>query len=129
MAAYLLKAKELLGSLSSYIIRQIPRSQNAEADALARLTSAKDTDQLRFIPMETLHSPSNQIGEPHTVNCVITGDNWMTPVTRYLKDGVLLEDKKKPRLLKLKVARYMLYDNQLYKRGFSTLLLKCVDPE
>ena len=53
----------------------------------------------------------------------------MTPVTQYLKDGVLPEDKKKARLLKLKVARYTLYDDQLYKKGFSTPLLKCVNLE
>ena len=38
-------------------------------------------------------------------------DNWMTLVVQYLKDGVLPEDKKKARLLRLKAARYMLYDN------------------
>ena len=89
----------------------------------------KDIDQLKFVLMETLSSTSIQIGEPLTVNCVTTRDSWMTPVTQNLKDGMLPEDKKKARLLRLKVARYTLYDNQLYKRGFSTPLLKCVDLE
>ena len=53
----------------------------------------------------------------------------MTPIIQYLKDGQLPEDKKKARLLRLKVARYTLYDGQLYRRGFSTPLLKCVDLE
>ena len=53
----------------------------------------------------------------------------MPPVIQYLKDGVVLEDKKKARLLRLKAARYTLYNDQLYKREFSTLLLKCVDLE
>ena len=53
----------------------------------------------------------------------------MTLVTQYLKDGMLPEDKKKARLLRLKVARYTLYDDQLYKIGLSTPLLKCVDLE
>ena len=129
MAAYLLKAKKLLGSLSSYTIHQILRSQNAEADAFARLASVRDTDQPRFIPVETLHSLSIQTEEPHTVNCAAAGDNWITPIVRYLKNGVLLEDKRKARLLRLKVVRYTLYDDRLYKRGFSTPLLKCVDLE
>ena len=51
----------------------------------------------------------------------------MTPVIQYLKDSILPEDKRKARLLRLKAARYTLYDDQIYKRGFSTLLLKCVD--
>ena len=40
-----------------------------------------------------------------------------------------LEDKRKARLLRLRAARYMMYDDQLYRRGFSTPLLKCVDLE
>ena len=51
----------------------------------------------------------------------------MTPIVQYLKDGKLLKDKSKARLLRIKAAQYMLYDGQLYQRGFSTLLLKCVD--
>ena len=47
MVAYLQKAKERLGSFSSYTISQIPRSQNVEANALARLASVKDADQLK----------------------------------------------------------------------------------
>ena len=53
----------------------------------------------------------------------------MTPIIQYLKDDVFLEDKRKARLLRLKVARYTMYDGRLHKRGFSTLLLKCVDFE
>ena len=53
----------------------------------------------------------------------------MTPIIWYLKDGVLPEDKRKARLLRLKATLYMMYDDQLYKRGFSTPLLKCVNLE
>ena len=119
----------MLGSFSSYTVSQISRSQNAKADTLARLASAKDADQLKVIPVETLDSPSIQTKKPLTVNCVTAKDSWMTSVIQYLKDGVLPEDKKKARLLRLKAARYTLYDDQLYKRGFSTPLLKCVDLE
>ena len=109
MAAYLQKAKELLGSFSSYTISQILRSQNAEVDALARLTSGMDVGQLKFIPVETLNSLSIQTEEPITVNSAVAKDSWMTPVILYLKDGVLPKDKKKARLLRLKAARCTLY--------------------
>ena len=64
-----------------------------------------------------------------TVNYATTKDSWMTPVIRYLKDGVLPEDKRKAKLLRLKAAHYTMYDDQLYKRGFLTSLLKCVNLE
>ena len=51
----------------------------------------------------------------------------MTSITQYLKNAHFPEDKKQARLLRLKAARYILYDGQLYRRGFSTPLLKCVD--
>ena len=129
IAAYLHKVKKLLEFFSSYTINQISRSKNVEADALTRLSQAKDADQLKFIPVDTLSSLSIQTGEPLTVNCATTKDNWMTPVVQYLKDDTLPEDRKKARPLRLKAARYTLYDNQLYKRGFSTPLLKCVNLE
>ena len=53
----------------------------------------------------------------------------MTPIIQCLKDGVLPEDKRKARFLRLKVARYTMYDGQLYKKGFLAPLLKCVDLE
>ena len=53
----------------------------------------------------------------------------MTPIVQYFKDGQLPEAKSKARLLRLKASRYILYDRQLYRRGFSTPLLKCVDLE
>ncbi|XP_074347480.1 uncharacterized protein LOC141686335 [Apium graveolens] len=53
----------------------------------------------------------------------------MTPYITYLKDGTLPEDQNKTRYLKYKAARFFLEDNQLYRRTFSALTLKCVDPE
>ena len=62
-----------------------------------------------------------------TVSCVAFTNTWMTPINWYLKDDHLPEDKKQARLLRLKAAIYILYDERLYRRGFSTLLLKRVD--
>ena len=56
-------------------------------------------------------------------------DSWMTLIIQYLKDGVLLEDKRKAKLLRLKAACYTLYNDQLYKIGLSTPFLKCIDIE
>ena len=92
--------------------------------------TTKDANQLKVILVEVLDSPSIQtINELQTVNCAMTTGNWMTPIIQYLKDGMLPEDKRKARLLRLKVVRYTIYDDRLYKRGFSTPLLKCVDLE
>ena len=47
----------------------------------------------------------------------------------YLKDGKLLEGKDEARKLRVKVARYVLLDEVLYKRGFSQPYLRCLAPD
>ena len=54
--------------------------------------------------------------------------SWMDPIITYLKNGELPEGKIEAQILRLKIARYVLYDDKLYKRGYSMLLLKCVPP-
>ena len=49
-------------------------------------------------------------------------------IITYLKNDELLENKTEARILRLKVARYVINDDKLYMSGYSILLLKCVHP-
>lgn len=49
-------------------------------------------------------------------------------IIRYLQDGVLLNDKKEARKLRMQVARYSLLNNELYKRTYDGPLAKCLGP-
>jgi len=53
-------------------------------------------------------------------------ENWMTPIVIYLKDGRLPEDKDEARRLRIKVAKYVLINEILYKLGFSQPYLRCL---
>ena len=79
MVDYLQKVKDLLKSFSSYTIHQVPRSQNTQANALARLASMKDAELLEVIPVKFLNKPSIHLADqPRAVNCATMVDNWMT---------------------------------------------------
>ncbi|KAL5537617.1 hypothetical protein UlMin_044856 [Ulmus minor] len=73
--------------------------------------------------VDILCSPStdgisiNQVGEEPT---------WMTPIVGYLLRGELPQDRTEARTLRMRAARYIYLAGQLYKRGFSNPLLKCV---
>ena len=54
---------------------------------------------------------------------------WMTPITAYLKDGVLPDDKEAARKLKVQATCFILVKDALYKRGFSRPYLRCLVPE
>ena len=58
MAAYLAKAQELLHALGRYTIRQVPREQNSNADALARLATTRDSELIDVVPVDHLEAPS-----------------------------------------------------------------------
>ena len=50
----------------------------------------------------------------------------MTPIVIYLKDGRLQEDKDEARKLRIRVAKYVLIDEVLYKWGFFQPYLRCL---
>ncbi|KAL5577946.1 hypothetical protein UlMin_019645 [Ulmus minor] len=61
-----------------------------------------------------------------SVNQVDEGPTWMTPIVGYLLRGELPQNKAEARTLRMRAARYTYLAGQLYKRGFSNPLLKCV---
>ena len=54
MAVYLEETKLRLELISLYEIVQVPRGSNAEADALARMRSVGDNEELGKVQVETL---------------------------------------------------------------------------
>ncbi|XP_030970256.1 uncharacterized protein LOC115990580 [Quercus lobata] len=121
----LLKGLELAKSVEANSILVLGDSQeeNVEADILAKEASANEAvdelDAVQYMP---------SIDLPEMLQ--IEGDeNWITPIVSYLKDGRLPEEKGEARKFKIKLARYILMDEVLYKRGFSQPLLRCLAPD
>ena len=57
MVTYLVKAKELMESISAVTIEVVPRLKNANIDALAKLASTKDAELFNAISVEFLAKP------------------------------------------------------------------------
>ena len=51
----------------------------------------------------------------------------MTPIIHYLKERWFLEDKTKARKIQIRVARFVIIDDVLYKRGYSLPYLRCAN--
>nr|KYP58325.1 Gypsy retrotransposon integrase-like protein 1 [Cajanus cajan] len=105
-------------------IRHIPRGSNERADQLARLASTRKPGQLRTIIHLEVPSPSV------AVECMATdveGPSWMTPLRNFILQGELPPDPMEARKLRTQAARYSIVASELYRREFSTPLLKCID--
>ena len=53
----------------------------------------------------------------------------MDPIWDYLVDGTLSSDPKEASKLRARSARFTVHRGTLYKRGFSTPILKCIGKE
>nr|XP_025677746.1 uncharacterized protein LOC112777556 [Arachis hypogaea] len=124
---YLTKVNELKEGFESIIIRHIPREQNTRADLLSKLASTKPGHGNRSLIQEVVRSPSvsTAINSHLTIS---SQGSWTYPILQYLLDGTLLPDLKEGKRIKREAAKYTIIAGQLYKRGFSQPLLKCVEP-
>ena len=125
MKKYLLQVKGRVSSLQVNFV-QIPRDENEHADQLVKASSAEYMlipDQvLSFIQISPLIDNTN-------IQEIGSENYWMTPITSYLKDGVLLDNKEVARKLKVQAARFILIKDILYKRSVSQPYLRCLGPE
>ncbi|KAI5353741.1 hypothetical protein L3X38_006635 [Prunus dulcis] len=126
MTAYLQHARHLLATFRAHSIRQVPRSENSHADALARLASALEQGTGRHIHIEFLAQPSTQAPLICTIDHSPT---WMDPILQFLQNQTLPADPAEARRVRHRSARYLVINGSLYKRGFSLPYLRCLTPE
>ncbi|XP_034212942.1 uncharacterized protein LOC117625504 [Prunus dulcis] len=126
MTAYLQHARHLLATFHARSIRQVPRSENSHADALARLASALEQGMGRHIHIEFLAQPSTQAPLICTIDHSPT---WMDPILQFLQNQTLPANPAEARRVRHRSARYLIINGSLYKRGFSLPYLRCLTPE
>ncbi|KAL5550179.1 hypothetical protein UlMin_000355 [Ulmus minor] len=124
MTAYLEKFRELLGQFDTIVITQVPKSDNSNADALARLATSLENNLLKIVPVEVLETPS--IVKSELIAQVAALPSWMDPFISYLHDGVLSNDRDQARSLCLRATRYLFKNNMLYKRGINAPIVRCL---
>ncbi|KAK3024617.1 hypothetical protein RJ639_043945 [Escallonia herrerae] len=126
MAQYLNLVKTLAVKFQHFIIRQIPRDQNTQADTLSRLASAEKTDVRRSVCLEFLKDRS--ISSQTKIEIIEREPCWMDMIIKYLSIGELPSERHEARNLRVKAARYALVEGTLYKKSFNLPYLKCLRP-
>ncbi|XP_074337671.1 uncharacterized protein LOC141674868 [Apium graveolens] len=123
---YMRCAQRLLEKFGSARLEGVPREENSNADALAKMGSQMDSIQLGQIPLGIQEIPS--VPEVEVFQTRETPlENWMTHIHNYIRTGALREYKLQARRLRYQAAKYVEYNGVLHKRGFNQPLLRCVD--
>ncbi|XP_070006692.1 uncharacterized protein [Nicotiana sylvestris] len=104
MQKYLEKVRELIKQFENWKVRQIPRDENLEADALANLASVDDVENdANASAIHVFHS----VLDPD-VNFNNLTWNWRNEIIAFLQYGTVPNNKKKAYVLRRKAARYCL---------------------
>ncbi|XP_057520371.1 uncharacterized protein LOC130800739 [Amaranthus tricolor] len=125
MKMYLQQVKGFVQKFDKFTLIHIPRSQNAQADSLAKLASSAETSAARDIIWEVLPNPSIN----HMVNTIDRSETWMEPYIEFLQNQTLPQDENQAKVLQRKARWFELYEGTLYKKSYTHPLLKCVSPE
>ena len=91
MAAYLEKAKKLMGTFPTASVKVIPWSKNANVDALAKLALTKDTELLDTLSIEFLVQP--KIKKQPEVMELVQEPSCMDPTVAYLENNKVPKGK------------------------------------
>ncbi|XP_038685770.1 uncharacterized protein LOC119985551 [Tripterygium wilfordii] len=68
-------------------------------------------------------------GQEQAMDIEVEEENWTTSIIKYIRDGTLLLDKGKKRRLITKAVCYTIFREHLYKKSYSSPLLRCVTPK
>jgi len=114
----------LITKFDEVTIHHIRREHNTRADTLSCLATTRKKGLHRSVIYITMTKPS--VGSKECM-ATDTQPNWMTPIKQFLIDGT--SEAHSEKIMKHQIARFLLINQDLYHRGFTHPLLKCLTPE
>nr|XP_025703934.1 uncharacterized protein LOC112805819 [Arachis hypogaea] len=120
---YLEKVKELTKQFEEVSVQHVLRERNMRVDLLSKLASTKPGVENRSLIQGLEREPTV------TLHITRVGPSWMDPITDFLESENLPEDEKLAKTLRREAAKYAIIQGQLFKKGLSQPLLKCLHPD
>ncbi|XP_075633439.1 uncharacterized protein LOC142605899 [Castanea sativa] len=126
MKRYLKLTTQLIDEFDVVKLEQILWENNSATDEVAKLASIEDALATKELLMEVQTVPSIDGLQTFSTQQPRT---WMYPILSYINDGQLPFDPSTAKKLRLRAARFIFVNVELYKRGFSLPYLKCLTPK
>ncbi|KAK1557267.1 hypothetical protein Q3G72_021359 [Acer saccharum] len=111
------------------------KATNNQAEYEALIAGLKISTVLGADEVEILSDSQVVVNQPSIVKTKELGavfgerNSWITPIKEYLVNDVLPSDPLEAKRLKYRATRYSVLNGELYKRGYSRALQRCVGPE
>ncbi|XP_057730043.1 uncharacterized protein LOC130945326 [Arachis stenosperma] len=121
---YWLVAKDLISKFSTFIILHVHKEKNVRADILSKLATTRADTQTSALSQLTLKKPSIELLSITSINHL---HDWRTLFLEYINTGTVPKDDLNPQNFRRKASLYTSIAGELYKRGISQPLLKCLN--
>jgi ribonuclease HI len=131
---YLIVVRSLERQFKGFTLQHVDRAKNEEADALAKAAAKGDA-----LPSDVFY---HIIGTPvvcnpeclkitqddggHRIINLIMAEDWRAPITLYLQGHYHPSDSNEAKRLKHRSWDFALVEGQLYQKGISQPMLKCI---
>nr|XP_025607768.1 uncharacterized protein LOC112701193 [Arachis hypogaea] len=120
---YLEKVRELSNQFEEVTIQHVPGERSTRAGLLSKLASTKRGVGNRSLIQGMLKEPAV------TLHLTKISPSWLDHTVDFLESGKLPDDEKVAKALRREAAKYTTIQGQLFKKGLSQPLLKCLHPE
>jgi len=121
LTRYYQKVTALLSNFEFVRVEHIPRSKNPRANVLSKLALGKGMGRFDTVIQVTLNGPT--VLDIDCLNIEMAVEDWQTPIIEELKALARGENIPDEALAK----KYVFIGEDLYKRGFTTHLMRCMD--
>jgi ribonuclease HI len=131
---YLTVVRSLERQFKGFTLQHVDRARNEEADALAKGAARGETLPsdvfYHVVCTPAVRNPeglqvTNDVEGHRIVNLIMTED-WQAPITLFLQGYYDPSDVNEAKRLKHRSRDFVLFGGQLYKKGISQPMLKCV---
>ena len=126
LAKYYHKAQAMLQKFEEVKVVHVKREHNGRADQLFKLASTRKRSCHKSVIQQLLAIPSVDRTSAETLTIEVRKE-WFDPIKRFVQNGDYGEDDE--HTLRMKNTRYVLIGKDLYRRGYSKPLLRCVTSE
>jgi ribonuclease HI len=131
---YLTAVRSLERQFKGFTLQHVNHSKNEEADALAK-AAAKGEALPSDVFYHVISTPAirnleglqiTQDTEGHRIVNLIMIEDWRTPITLYLQGHYHPTDNNEAKRLKQRSRDFAIVEGQLYKKGISQPMFKCI---
>jgi ribonuclease HI len=131
---YLTAVRGLEKQFKGFTLQHVERNKNEEVDALAKAAAkgeALPSDMFYHVigTPAVRNSEGLQITQDvdgHRIINLIMAEDWRAPITLYLQGHYHPSDRNEAKRLKYRSRDFTIVEGQLYKKGISQPMLKCI---